>query len=182
MGYVYTQVCLGQECFSSLIVIPITYRYEEDTRWTNTIKHVAVYINAVPSPKGPGTTEPLCTPRSGPQDRCFSSRLLMELVQEETSAGKEHQVWLNWLSLCHQRRGAAGGNGWAKYFTCGYESLFSCHITRKTKHKHFLNNEPVISTDFSQPTSRLLSSRSWNFARSLEFSFCHFLSLKKKRE
>lgn len=87
-----------------------------------------------------------------------------------------------WLCFCCQRFSAAEGKGWAEYFTHGYEKFFSCHITRKTKHKRFLNNEPVISTDFSRPTSRLLSRRFWNFARSLEFFFCHFLSLKKENK
>lgn len=79
------------------------------------------------------------------------------------------QVWCRWAK------------SWAEYFRHGYENFFSCPLTRKTKNKCLLNNEPVISTDFSQPTSRLLSSRFWNFTRSLQFFFCHFLSLKKKR-
>lgn len=48
-----------------------------------------------------------------------------------------------WLSFCHRRLGAAGGKGRAKNFTRGYEQFPSCHVTRKTKHKHCLGNESV---------------------------------------
>lgn len=71
------------------------YRYEKDTIWTNTIKHVTVYINVCLPAKGLALQRP-CVP-TGPDCKIRASVVgfLTELLQEETSAEKEYQDWLN---------------------------------------------------------------------------------------
>lgn len=95
VGYAYKQVCLGQECFSSLIIIPITYRYEKDTVWTNTIKHVTVYINVCLPPESLALQRPCPPPGLDCKSEASLVGFLKELLQEETSAEEEYRDWLN---------------------------------------------------------------------------------------
>lgn len=76
---------LGQERFNSLIIIRVTCRYGKDTIWTNTSKDRTAHTDtAFPRQVCPGSALPAT---------------FLELLQEETSEGKDWQSWPN-ACLC----------------------------------------------------------------------------------